>query len=385
MDESDNIHAEAQAAFESLTGTAESAPEPAPTPPPPTPTPAQSEAKPLEVPAPAQAASIEKSTQVAPQPGRDEKGRFLPGATNGARTVAPKPEATAKTPEPQAPAGTEAAAPQPGATDVSKPPVGFGPLARAKWEATPVEVREDIWQREKSVSQALRASTEARQFHDAWQKVSAPYEAMFRAEGVDHLTGIQNLLQSMAVLHGPMPSAKAAIVASIIKNYGAPIEGVLQLLGVDVKDGQLSAAQPQVSSDWAQAQQHISQLQQRISDMEAQRAQAGEQWAKGHVADFRRMHEFYDDLKDDIAKLYSAGYELEEAYELAAYRNPQTRKLVQEKEAQAQLQQQQAQAQKAKAASASVRSAPVATPRAPVGDDHYSEAAAAYQELLARG
>lgn len=313
---------------------------------------------------------------------RDERGRFRSGKT---ATESPEPGAAAATKPPEeAEAKAQTPTPKPAAVDVSRPPPGLGPLARAKWDATPPEVREDLWRREKETAQALRTSAEARQVREAFERVTQPYQHHFRAAGVDAVTATQALYDAFGRLAGPDKSAAAHQAVQLIRSYNIPLDLLNEALGGEpAQGGQQSGQAPAGVPPEVLAK--LQALEAQVQQFQASRDSGATDWARQQLEQFAASHEFFQDVRGDVAKLYAAGYELEQAYEMAVHANPQTREALRQRETEAQAAEKEKAAQRARAASVSVRSAPVATPRAPPGADHYSQAEAAYNALLSGG
>lgn len=296
---------------------------------------------------------------------RDEAGRFTkaPKAPQPV-TSATKPPLTgakAATPPPKPQEGTAAAAAAPKA---EKAPPGWGPQEREHWAKLAPEVRDAVWRRERETSVALTQSQEARQFHATFQKMAAPFESMFRAEGVDALRGAGNLFQAFGVLQQGNAMAKAQLVASIAKTYGVDP----QLL-TDAYNGspqQEGRAQQPVADPRIIAQQVRAQV---MADIQQERQQTYLNHASSEVETFGQDKEFFHDVRGTMAAILDGAtasrqnMTLDQAYRIALQFHPGTSSVLQQREARGAARNAQASTERARAAASSVRSQPVTPPR----------------------
>jgi hypothetical protein len=323
----------------------------------------------------------------AAQRARDETGRFTkaPLAAKAASTGTKPPLAGTKgqTPVPKPQEGAQTPAP---VAKAEKPPPSWSPPAREHWGKLPQEVREDVWRREQETSMALRESAEARQFHQTFAKLAAPYESMFRAEGVDALRGAGNLFQAFGVLQQGNPGAKAQLLATIGKTYGIDP----QLL-TDAWNGTASpetqAAQHSVDPRII-AQQVRAQV---MADIQQERQQTHLTRAAGEVETFGQDKEFFHDVRGTMAAILDGATQsrqhmtLDQAYRIALQFHPGTSSVIQQREARDVARNAQASTERARAAASSVRSQPVSAPRNQRDyGDRMSAIEAAWEEAASR-
>lgn len=365
-----DVLADVQAAAERHAAEAPPAPPPAP-----------------EAPAPAAEAAAPEAVEAAPEESsegraRDATGRFT---KRDAKPNATPPKPTAPTPKPPAPrpaaavaapAEAPAEAPPPEAkAPEARAPSSWRPTARSKWADTPQEVQEEVLRLDKEVRAYMQQTAPARQLAEAFNATIAPYRGLFTDEP---LRVVGNLVQTAAQLQtGPIPH-KAAIIASLVKGYGVPIEALAAALdGQPAPAGQGQGQPLDEASLTARVRQQVMQeLQQRQSQVLAQQSTAA-------INAFAEGKEYIDDVAPEMAALLEAaarrGVEmsLEEAYTRACYANPEVRGLRAQHEAAEAAKAQVASTQRARAAASSVRSQPVAATPAKQGNG------SAYDDVMA--
>lgn len=320
---------------------------------------------------------------------RDEAGRFTKAATpkpTQAVTSGTKPPAAgakAQTPTPKPQEGTQAVQP---VAKGEKPPPSWSPPAREHWGKLPQEVREDVWRREQETSMALRESAEARQFHQTFAKMAAPYESMFRAEGVDPLRGAGNLFQAFGVLQQGNAGAKAQLLATIGKTYGIDPQLLTDAWnGTGAPEGQHAQASvdPRVIAQQVRAQV--------MADIQQERQQTHLSHAATEVESFGQDKEFFHDVRGTMAAILDGATQsrqhmtLDQAYKIALQFHPGTSSVLQQREARDVARNAQASTERARLASSSVRSQPVSAPRNQRDfGDRMSAIEAAWEEAASR-
>jgi len=318
---------------------------------------------------------------------RDEHGRF---------TKAPKTAATTGTAPPQAQKPSQSAAKPTTATQTAtkapdvgrelKPPVGWTPEAREHWATLPQEVKRDIWNRERAADIAIQGSSEAKRFHESFQRTVGPYEKYIRAEGVEPLQAVQNLMQAMAVLHDGTPMHKAQIASTILRTYGVDPDLLTQVYN---GTAQPNAGQPTASMDPGLIAQ---QVEQRVLQQVEQRRQAAVlQHAAGEVEQFGQDKEFFEDVRPlmsvvlDAATAAKKHMTLDEAYKMALQFHPGTQSVLQQREARGTAKSAQASTERARLAASSIRSTPAIAPPPTGGFTNRRDAIdAAWDEVASR-
>ena len=328
-------------------------------------------------------AAPEPATEAAPEApekaddGRDEKGRFLPKEKPAETAEGIKP-----TPAPAgAPAVSAKAATQPAPVPTEKPaevlaPRTWKPIGREVWAKVPPEAQKEIIRREHETTQALQNAAEHRRQAETWQQTLAPFEQVFRREGVDAVRGVASLLPAVQALQEGTPQRKAEVAAQIIKAYGVDIAALDQVLSGQQAPQQAQQLDPNTIIARAKAEL-AAELQQRQQAAAVERESAA-------VEQFSTKAEFLDDVRDDMADLLESSARrglaltLEEAYDRACYMNPEIRRVMQQREAAANVST--TSTQRARAASSSVRSQPagarLSAPSSGSIEDDIREAAA---------
>ena len=292
---------------------------------------------------------------------RDAQGRFAPGA-GGVEAKGPAKPAAAAT---LAPATAGAAPAKPAAGAASAPadaaavaelraPQSWKPLAREKWSSVPPEAQQEILRLDKEVRQTMQEAAPARKFAAEFQQTVAPFEGMIRAEGSNPLQAIGNLLQTAAALRTAPPTHKAQLVAGLIKTFGVPIEDLDSILAGEQAQGGRQQAQPQ-------PQQFRDP---RLDALLTQREHHIRQQVSTELAEFEKTHEFFDDVRDDMADLVAMAHQrgvaltTEEAYNKAIRLHPELSKVLEQREAAKAAANAQASTQRTRAAASSVKSQP---------------------------
>lgn len=237
----------------------------------------------------------------------------------------------------------------PAANKYDKPPGSWKPAAREKWATVDPEVRAEIYRRDAEVSRGISQYQADAKVGREFQEVVKPFEGTMRAAGVTPSQAIQSLLQTDHSLRFGTPVEKAQRVFEIMAFYGVSAEHLASVI-----DG--TARQPEVPPEVAQLQARLAQLEQ------------GRQVEQSRTVDTLRSevdrfasdpaNEFYRDVRDQMATLLEKGVarDLKDAYDQAVWANPETRKVLLQRQAAEQVQKVSQNAQRARAASSSIRS-----------------------------
>ena len=279
---------------------------------------------------------------------RDEKGRF---AKIGDK--APEPPKEAEAPKVEVKAAPPVA-PPPNPEPVKprfKAPSSLRPTSREAWDKVPVEVQEDIDRIDREVRKVMQESAQARQGYERFKEAVTPYEPLFRAEGVDTMQGINNLMRATAVLATGAPQAKADLIANLIQRYGVDIATLDARLS-----GQAAPQQQQVYDPGMVAREAQEAVRRELAQYQQQAAQktAAQQLEAFQATD----PEFFEDLKEDMSKLLESGFakDYSDAYAKAQVLNPSVARVLEQRKAAAN----QGSTQRAVAAASSIRAQPTA-------------------------
>ena len=234
------------------------------------------------------------------------------------------------------------------------PPKGLSIEAREAWKDTPESVRAEIAKREQDYEAGIVKYAQNAKRAEAMDRSLAPYQSLFAVNGGPKQT-IETLLQAGAALQMGAPGQKAQVVANMIKQFGVDIKTLDGLLvgEVDPEVQAQSQLDQLLNQRLAPIQQQLQQYQQR----EQQQLAQSQQQVQSEVSQFGQQHEFYDDVKMEMADLLDMAANrgrpmtMEQAYNIACSSNPQISKIMSARQSQ-----QSSQARRA--AASSVRGAP---------------------------
>lgn len=305
---------------------------------------------------------------------RDENGRFKAAAdaVEAASEAAGAVEGGEGEPTPAVTPPVDASEAQPVEGAPAEPvievraPQSWKPGAREHWAKLPPEVQTEVARREIETARVLSETAEARKQATAFREVYAPYEAMIRAEGGTPEKAAADLFQTAAALRTAPPHHKANLVAHIVKQYG---------VDVSMLDAALSgiiAGNPQQQQQPMQQQpMQDPRLDQMLSVMQQNQQQAQQsqqQAATQEVESFSVNHEFYSDVREDMADLIEMAdrrqvtLSLEDAYTRAVRVHPEISAIIAQREQAQNAQAATTQRVKNKAAASSVSGSPAGAP-----------------------
>ena len=283
-------------------------------------------------------------------------------------------EGTPQEVKPQEEAPQITPGPKPGPKG-DKAPASWKPELRDHWGKLPEPVRAEVARREAEVQRTLQETAEARRYAESISKAFQPYEAYIRAEGATPMQVIDNLMGTAVRLRTATGPELANLMAGMVKQFGT---GRFGQNFIEMLDGALAGATPNVDPQQQQLQQVIQQqlapVQQFMTQF--QQAQQAQQQqlayrAQSEVTQFIEKAEFGNDVRNEMADLMEVaqrnGRELSlaDAYKQACLMNPSVRKVLQTRQQQRGFQNQTQAAQKARSAAVSVSSsgAPMGAPQ----------------------
>ena len=216
-----------------------------------------------------------------------------------------------------------------------KPPVSWTPTARESWDKLPAQVQQEVTKRERDFELRIQEqANEARGFHE-FQQVTSPYTQFFAAEGVTATQATANLMQTAAGLRVGTPTQKAAIVRSIISNFGIDLSMLDNMLSGQAvantgQDNTLTqhTAQAMLQNELAPIQNFMQNFQAKQQQFEYT-TQAN---ANVQIESFANdgQHEFFPDLRmamADVSDYYAENFNqdltLQEAYDKAGQLHPE--------------------------------------------------------------
>lgn len=278
-------------------------------------------------------------TPAAPAAGqsrqRDPAGRFAaPGASQEPLPTDPvAPVAGQKAPATPAPGGQPAAQP-------SRAPVSWTPEAREVWNTLPPQAQAEVTRREREINDALRTTSEARNFYQQAGQLFAPYMHMIQAEGSTPIKAMDNLLRTAAFLRTAPPQQRAMALADLVVQHGVDIGMLDQAL-----NARLSGQQPQqdpMSHLYQQLDQRLAPIQSFVNQLQNQQQMTYQQQAQQvgqTIEEFLNdpVNEYARDVAGDMADLLELAanrgqpLSLQEAYKRATLAHPTIAPLVEKR------------------------------------------------------
>jgi hypothetical protein len=330
------------------------------------------EAAPAEE-APAEPAERQEgeTQEQADQRARDEKGRFAKAA-KPTEPVAAKPKDVIK---PHVPVHPQA---QPAPTPY-KPPQAWRPAARDLLSRLPPEFKpivEEVTRREGEIATTLQQTAEARKGYQTFRETIAPFEGMIRAEGIEPMRAVRDLLTTAQALRTAPKPHRAQMIAYMVRNFiGGSKEDVALL------DDALSAAlngQPmnQQPGGAAPMDPRVDQLLAEVRQARQEKQQAAMQRQQEQIDKFAESHEYFEDVRDDMSLAMRMAAEkgltlsLEDAYKRACALHPEISEVLARRTRAADVTKANASTQRNRIAASSIRSTPAPKMKGPPpGDD----------------
>lgn len=267
---------------------------------------------------PAQGASGDSGSFPAPVPNiqatSNTSGVASPAAPGAPAVVAqPGKEPGASAPAAKAPLvgpdgrPTPGVAPKPG-DDITGPGT-WSPEAREHWAKLPEQVRSAVRAREKDFGRLLNQSRGFRNFTEEFKETIKPFEGFIAAENATPMQAVRNMMQTAALFRVGTPQQKVEAVANIIEQFNIPLEQLDVFIGQRRGGGAATGggAAPDFSAQVQAALQR--EMQPFREHMQSQRQQAVmtdrqlDQEVDQELSQFAQTHEFYEDLKMEMADL----------------------------------------------------------------------------------
>lgn len=241
------------------------------------------------------------------------------------------------------------------ATPALKAPQSWKPLAREKWASLPPEVQAEAVRIDGEVRRVMQEAAPARKLATEFQATVQPYLGMIQAEGSTPMQAVSNLLQTAVALRTAPPAHKAQLVAGLIKSFGVPVEALdAALAGEAMPQGQ---QQPYRDP-------RVDQMMQMFESAKQERQVVAQRQVQTELQTFAKEHEFYEDLREEMADMVDlsarrgVALSLEDAYNKALKLHPDLSEVLKQREAAKAASTAQAATARSKAASSSVKSAP---------------------------
>ncbi len=286
-----------------------------------------------------------------------------PAATVAAPVADPAKPAAPVVPAAKAPAVGADGKPVPAVQEL-KPPTSWKPAVREKWATLPREVQEEIHRRESDNLRLIGSVGPKIRFADTMSQHLQPFAQHLSSQGVGPDEFIGEVMGSIKTLAAGTPQDKVDVVANMIQSYGIDLRMLDAALTSRIKlppevmEARRLAAQAQRVIDGQRTQTQQQAVQQQAHS------------ASTLMDDFAKdpKNEFFEDVRTMMADLLETGQSknLADAYTASIWANPDTRKILLQREADARVKTKQHRANVARGASLSVGGAPRSQGGAPV-------------------
>lgn len=220
--------------------------------------------------------------------------------------------------EPESKDGDKSVSPEK-TEEVSAPlraPEGLKPEFKVKFSELSPEWQAEILRRETDAAKGIGQYAEQAKLAKDLDRVMMPYEPTLAELGVGKVDLVQNMLQTVHILHKGSPQQKQAVVQGIMEQYGIQIDP--------------DAAAATVSPEVAALQREIAELKSTFGSQQQQSSQQISQQVHSDVHAFASdpANEFFPDVKESMGKLIGAGLaaDLKDAYNKACAMNPEVSK-----------------------------------------------------------
>lgn len=227
--------------------------------------------------------------------------------------------------------------------EIIRPPSSWSATAKAQFAALDPVVQQEVLKREKDIEQGKAQWDQKAERFNQFEAVLSPRREKLALKGISELQEIQALHAASDLLDRD------------------PIQGIQYLMrqyGVTPAHFGQQAQQPQLPPEIQGLTNQVTALQQQLTQQQADQASRAKAELEGQIAAFAAdpKYPYFDNLKPEMAALLQAGIasDLPDAYQRAAYANPEVRTLLQKEEQTKALNTAQKAAAVAKAKSASV-------------------------------
>ena len=218
--------------------------------------------------------------------------------------------------------------------NTEKAPQSWTPADREAWAELPPNVKKAVLKREQEIGEPMKTTAQARHFQQDFGRMTQPYQNMFQAQGVDTMTGINNVLQTAATLQGGNVQQKAQAAAQLIRDFGIDIATLDDLIV-----GNMPQQQAQVSPEIQQLRDQLTQQQGYINQQQQgqqQQAQNAQNVIQGEVEAFMSdpKNEFAADVRPAMRQFmqYAAqsneNLSLSDAYKRAISTRPDLQQII---------------------------------------------------------
>lgn len=277
------------------------------------------------------------------------------GDTKPAESVTPDATPPAPGEKAQVPEGsrpTEAATTAPATPGELKAPSQWKPAVREKWNALPLEVKQEVLRREADSMRLIGSVGPKIRLADEVSTHLQPFAERLQANGVSPSIFLGDMFQSVKTLSSGSPQDRAEVVANIVQSYGVDLRTLDAILSRRLAGGPEAEEARRLSARARGVLEQQALTTQQQSSAEAERTLAA------FAADPK--HEFLADVRELMADLVESGRvnTLDDAYSATVWAHPDTRKILLGREAEARAAVKNGRAAQARRASSAVHGSP---------------------------
>ncbi len=203
-------------------------------------------------------------------------------------------------------------------------PQGWKATAREAWASVPEEIRAEVHRREANIRDVLQETADQRKFAEDFNQMVRPYEPLIAHQNSTPMQAAENFFKTAAGLTLGTQQQKAQIISNIIQQYGVDIGELDNVLSAGMEQGTVPNAQDsQLATMLDQRLAPITQFMGEIQQGRQQYNQDQQTNAESELATFAQNHEFFEDVREDMADLLDLAASrkqtmtLEQAYERA--------------------------------------------------------------------
>ena len=236
-----------------------------------------------------------------------------------------------------------------------KAPAQWKPAIREKWAGLPREVQEEVLRREGDSLRLIGSVGQKIRQADEFNQHLAPFMERLNAHGASPTEFMGDVFGTIKTLAGGSVQERAEVVANIIQSYGVDLKTL---------DGVLThrLSSPPTDPRVLEAQRRVAIAEGQLRQQDVYRQQYTEKTVANTLQQFAsdEKNEFFSDVRELMADLVESGRanSLDEAYSSAIWANPDTRKILLQREAESRAIAKNTRATHARRASLSVGGAP---------------------------
>lgn len=227
--------------------------------------------------------------------------------------------------------------------EAKQPPRSWKKDYHEHWSKLEPTIQDYVLQREEEYFRGVGAYKQAAEIGQQLTEAARPYEATFRAMGVNPIQAFSALANADHVLRTSDPATKAQLFANLAQQYGVDIGSI--------------ANPPQVDPALSELHSRYAQLQQQIQEQQRMYTELQQSMLEPQIQQFAAKPHF-EELRPTMAQLLRSGMAetLDDAYDKALRLTPYYEaNLAQQRQADEQKRAQEAAQAAAKARAAAVQ------------------------------